>query len=187
MRVAMQFTSYSDDSSRRDPRFCGGNPFRLIFITKQDKICYVSDTSSWEAEVLIPCSDYYYSSYFEIDIPFFCPDPESRDYSSVNKPKKFIFVVIDRIDNIDLRMMNKYQFQRYINKLYENFKTTYVEETGMSWAEIDEDFESRVEEDYQMNKRQRVARSKKKKKKHKKKKHTKRKKKKKQKSKSKMR
>lgn len=176
MRVAMQFTSYSDDSSRRDPRFCDGNPFRLIFITKQDKICYVSDTSSWEAEVLIPCSDYYYASHFEIDIPFFCPGPESRDYSSDNKPKKFIFVVIDRIDNIDLRMMNKYQFQRYIDKLYEHFKVMQVEETGMSWAELDEEFESKVEEDYQRNKRQKVARSKKKKK-HKKKKHTKRKKK----------
>ena len=45
-------------------------------------------------------------------------------------------------------------------------KELQVEETGMSWAELDEDFESKVEEDYQRNKKQRVARSKKKKKKY---------------------
>ena len=169
MRVAMQFTSYSDDSSRRDSRFYDGNPFRLIFITKQDKICYVSDTSSWEAEVLIPCSDYYYDSHFEIDIPFFCPDPESRDYSSDSEPKKFIFVVIDRIDNIDLRVMNKFQFQRYINILYEHFKKIQVEDAacrlGACYAQLDEGYERKVEDVYHTNKRQRLARSKKKKKK----------------------
>jgi hypothetical protein len=190
LRVAMHFTSFDDRDSRVTEKLFDRMPFRLIFITKQNKICYISDSGSWEAEVLTPHCRYFYHSHFEIDIPFY----GDLDRST---PKKFLFVVIDRIEPIALEKMNYERFERYINYLYAKLiKEKSPSRDGDSESELNPSFEEEVKENYDENTRHMIkAKSKKhkkkksKSKKHKKKKHTKRKKKrkKKQRRKSKMR
>ena len=178
LRVAMHFTSFDDRDSRVTEKLCDRMPFRLIFITKQNKICYISDPGSWEAEVLTPHCRYFYHSHFEIDIPF---------YGDLDRltPKKFLFVVIDKIEPIVHEKMNYESFERYINNLYSKLiKEKSPSRDGDSESELNPSFEEEVKEIYDENIRHMIgAKSKKhkkkksKSKKHKKKKHTKRKKK----------
>jgi hypothetical protein len=146
LRVAMHFTSFYDSDARVTEKLCDRMPFRLLFITKQNKICYISGPGSWEAEVLTPHGRYFYHSHFEIDIPFYTG--EERELT----PTKFLFVVIDRFEPIDYRKMNLYQFKRYINDLY----TKFIEGTipigdGESESEINPEFEKEIIRDYNNN------------------------------------
>lgn len=143
LRVAMHFTSFDDDDSRITDKLCDRMPFRLIFITKQDKICYISGPGSWEAEVLTPHGRYSYHSHFEIDIPF---------YGNDLTPKKFLFVVIDRIEPIAHEKMNYESFEKYIDNLYTKFiNDIRPSGDGNSVSELDEDFEAEVERIYLEN------------------------------------
>tara|TARA_B100001248_G_scaffold69638_1_gene49218 strand:- start:154 stop:1257 length:1104 start_codon:yes stop_codon:yes gene_type:complete len=186
LRVAMHFTSFDDRDSRVTEKLCDRKPFRLIFITKQNKICYISDKGSWEAEVLTPHGRYFYHSHFEIDIPF---------YGDLDRltPKKFLFVVIDKMEPIVYGKMNYAGFERYINNLYSKLiKEKSPSGDGDSESELDPSFEEEVKRIYDENISMIKAKSKKhkkkksKSKKHKKKKNTKLKKKRKR-NKSKMR
>ena len=128
MRVAMQFTS-EDDTYARDgtweiPGTAEKNeelkqllnindPFRLIFITAQEEIFYVTPTSSWEAEVLMPTGRYHYGGHFKKRIKYYSP-------GSSQQPKLFLFVIIRRIEYTNDRKMNLLQYKKFINEIYDN-------------------------------------------------------------------
>jgi hypothetical protein len=132
LRVAMQFTS-SDDKTARNYSEISDKPFRLILITERDDICYVSPyENSWEAEALISSGNYFCGGYFFKDIRFFGPP-----YNKPVEYKRFLFVIISKIDTIPQRVMNKIQFERLINSVYTRF---LKDETRIDYGvEFDED------------------------------------------------
>lgn len=153
MKVAIHFSASSDSEERNIPEL-SDKPFRLIFITKVSKLCYVSPPHSWEAEVLIPSSNYSYAGHFEVDIPYYTPKKESttrRDYySEETLPlKKFVFVIVDRIEDINFRNMNALEYNKYIDRLYDRFIKPLVDEKRKRDEESDEldDFDGGDEEE----------------------------------------
>lgn len=132
LRVAIHFSA-SSDSEARNVSELSDKPFRLIFITKVSKLCYVSPPHSWEAEVLIPSSNYSYAGHFEVDIPYYTPKKESttgKDYYD-EEPlprKKFVFVIIDNIEDINFRNMNALAYNKYIDRIYDRFIKHSVDE-----------------------------------------------------------
>jgi hypothetical protein len=156
MRVAMHFAA-SSDSETRDVVDISDKPFRLIFITKVSKLCYVSPPHSWEAEVLIPSSNYSYAGHFEVDIPYYTPKKESTTgkdyYDEGSLPlKKFVFVIVDRIEDINFRNMNALEYNKYIDRIYDRFIGPLVDEEEMVKRKLPEepddfDFDEEDEEE----------------------------------------
>ena len=99
LRVAMHFSS----DVRTHENILDNTPFHLIFITKRDKICFVSKTG-WESEVVIPSGKYNYKSHFDMIID----------------GKRFLFVVIYPIDEVEERPMNKSEYKKFLKTLYKN-------------------------------------------------------------------
>ena len=143
MRVAIHFSASSDSEARNIPKL-SDKPFRLIFITKVSKLCYVSPPHSWEAEVLIPSSNYSYAGHFEVDIPYYTPKKESttgRDYydEETLSLKKYVFVIIDRIEDINFRNMNALEYNKYIDRIYDRFIKPLVDEEEIEKRKRDEE------------------------------------------------
>jgi len=143
LRVAMHFAA-SSDSETRDVAYISDKPFRLIFITKVSKLCYVSPPHSWEAEVLIPSSNYSYAGHFEVDIPYYTPIKDSitgkDSYTEGTLPlKKFVFVIVDRIEDINFRNMNALEYNKYIDRIYDRFIKPLVDEEEIEKRKRDEE------------------------------------------------
>ncbi len=120
LRVAMQFTSSEISGERKDENI-EENPFRVIFITKSNKICYVSSKESWEAEVLYPYSQYKYEGHFWRRIQFYNPPYNSE------KPKElFLFVIITITEIPNFRLTNNLQLERLTDDLFERYLTDEV-------------------------------------------------------------
>jgi hypothetical protein len=116
LRVAMQFTS-SDDSTSRFYGRLSRKLFRVILITKQREICYVSPyEATWEAEVLIPGGTYICGGYFFKELSFYNPP-----YHAMKEPKQFLFVIIEKINEQPSRIMNQSQYNRYIKSVHDRF------------------------------------------------------------------
>ena len=135
MRVAIHFSASSDSEARNIPKL-SNKPFRLIFITKVSKLCYVSPPHSWEAEVLIPSSNYSYAGHFEVDIPYYTPKKESTTgkhyYDEETLPlKRYVFVIIDRLEDINFRNMNALEYNKYIDRIYDKFIKPLVDKEEM--------------------------------------------------------
>ena len=118
LRVAMQFTSSTEIGERNDQEISNlleypKRPFRVIFVTKIDKICYVSSKYSWEAEVLIPYSIYKCGGFFTKEIKFFNPP-----YEEEKEPQLFLFIIIEKITFKKLKLINLLQFNKLTDNLY---------------------------------------------------------------------
>ena len=122
LRVAMQFTSSQESGARKDEKkrviLKSGNPFRVIFITKREKLCYVSPSESWEAEVLFPYSKYKYEKHFWKEMIFYDPP-----YNVEKKKHLFLFVIIKTIKANIFRSINMNQFHKLTDNLYEEHLT----------------------------------------------------------------
>tara|TARA_Y100000591_G_scaffold247390_1_gene218483 strand:- start:1983 stop:3341 length:1359 start_codon:yes stop_codon:yes gene_type:complete len=134
LRVAMQFTSSRTTGERHDPRISALieipengktliRPFRVIFVTKIDKVCYVSPKDCWEAEILMPYSTYEYDGFFTKEIQFYNPPYPSDE--KVREKQLFLFIIIKKIIPKNLKKINLLQFEKLTDNLYnEHLKIT---------------------------------------------------------------
>ena len=116
LRVAMHFTPLDDKTARDYPKL-SDKPFRLILITDRANICYVSPyEDDWESETLISSGNYICGGSFFKEIQFFSPP-----YDKSTEHKRFLFVIIRKINEVPQREMNKIQFNRLIDRVYNRF------------------------------------------------------------------
>ena len=150
MRVAMQFTSEDDVNARDGTWEIPGRPgkkderlkqllnikesFRLIFITAQEEILYVTPDNSWEAEVLIPSGTYYYGGAFKKRIKYYGPN-------STKQEKLFLFIIINRIEYTEQRSMNLLQYKKFIDDIMSHFEGIPQVTYGLPVDDDDEDDE----------------------------------------------
>lgn len=97
-----------------------GKECHLIFMTKRDKICYVSQ-NGWESEVTIPSAKYKYIMHFYENMEIFA------NKQIINA--KILFVVIDIEEYLD-RPMNLLQFKNYMKDIFK--KNSIVSKSGFS-------------------------------------------------------
>ena len=112
LRVAVHF------SPEREPDVISGNiPFKVIFMLRTDKVCYVSPNSSWEAEVFKPAGNYYYKEHFMADYNEIIGNAVKHT-KKVNMCKLLV-IVIEKIEPIDILKKTEKEFDTFIENLFE--------------------------------------------------------------------
>jgi hypothetical protein len=117
LRVAVHFSQLRASSPEDVPGDQAG-AIKVIFMLRTDKICNVSNLTSWEAEIFKPAGNYYYKDHFyteyqEINI-------NSLANTKSVKPVELLVIVIEKIEPIALIKKDPELLADYLLSLYED-------------------------------------------------------------------
>lgn len=117
LRVAVHFSQLRASSPEDIPGDQAG-AIKVIFMLRTDKICNVSNLTSWEAEIFKPAGNYYYKDHFYLEYQEI--NINSLANTKSIKPVELLVIVIEKIEPIVLIKKDPELLADYLLSLYED-------------------------------------------------------------------
>jgi hypothetical protein len=112
LRVAIHFSV-----DRKLPFIDNDRDYKVIFMMRTDKVCYISPHNSWEAEVFKPAGDYYCKGYF---IKENCEMVISRSIKNEIEVVNLLIIDIGISDSDKIKKLTPESLKPFIDDLYES-------------------------------------------------------------------
>jgi len=135
LRVAVHFSQLRDRSPEDKPGD-KADPLKVVFMLRTDRICNVSNLTSWEAEIFKPAGNYYYKEHFYLEYPEI--NINSLQNTKSIKSVELLVIVIEKIEPIALIEKDPEVLADFMLSLYED--------TGLAEADTQADIDVEEEE-----------------------------------------